>query len=330
MNGRMYDPLTARFLSPDILVQNPEFTQSYNRYTYALNNPLKYTDPSGYKIGILAQTASGLMDDYPDLNRWGGGGSSPSNDWWESMKMRHQAFVIGSLIDSDPIYGWTYDWNTGVVVNRYTGDIAGAGSFSRYLAENSPYTVSGNRAKYIVGNILKNYNRRNYFFDYSGQDKWDSYLIASGGDGDHNKGLRLVPVAITYGVDLDVISGYGSDMNPISVGIILRGDDQWEIFTLHDAGSGIGFDISGSIEATRWYYSGNIDNFTIQTINGLRTEFNFGYSGGIDAGAGFIISPPDRYGGRLWGIRGYFGLGFPSGVSGNVNRGRTFIHSRYR
>ena len=48
MNGRCYDPVVGRFLSPDIIVQNPNNTQCYNRYSYAINNPLKYTDPSGW------------------------------------------------------------------------------------------------------------------------------------------------------------------------------------------------------------------------------------------------------------------------------------------
>ena len=47
MNGRMYDPLTARFLSPDPYVQMPDNPQNFNRYAYCLNNPLMYTDPSG-------------------------------------------------------------------------------------------------------------------------------------------------------------------------------------------------------------------------------------------------------------------------------------------
>ena len=47
MNARLYDPLLGRFLSPDPIVQAPEFTQSFNGYTYALNNPLAYTDPNG-------------------------------------------------------------------------------------------------------------------------------------------------------------------------------------------------------------------------------------------------------------------------------------------
>ena len=47
MNGRLYDPLIGRFLSPDNYVQLPDFSQNYNRYSYCLNNPLKYTDPDG-------------------------------------------------------------------------------------------------------------------------------------------------------------------------------------------------------------------------------------------------------------------------------------------
>jgi len=48
MNGRVYDPLLGRFLTADPFVQSPANLQSYNRYSYAFNNPLANTDPSGY------------------------------------------------------------------------------------------------------------------------------------------------------------------------------------------------------------------------------------------------------------------------------------------
>jgi RHS repeat-associated protein len=48
MNGRIYDPLLGRFLSADVLVQVPGDLQSYNRYSYVRNNPLSYTDPTGF------------------------------------------------------------------------------------------------------------------------------------------------------------------------------------------------------------------------------------------------------------------------------------------
>jgi RHS repeat-associated protein len=48
MNGRVYDPVIGRFLSADPFMQAPEYSQSLNRYSYVLNNPLSMTDPSGY------------------------------------------------------------------------------------------------------------------------------------------------------------------------------------------------------------------------------------------------------------------------------------------
>jgi RHS repeat-associated protein len=48
MNGRVYDPLMARFISADPLIQDPADGQSYNRYSYVLNNPTNLTDPSGF------------------------------------------------------------------------------------------------------------------------------------------------------------------------------------------------------------------------------------------------------------------------------------------
>ena len=48
MNGRIYDPTIGRFLQADPVIQDPYNTQSLNRYSYVMNNPLSYTDPSGY------------------------------------------------------------------------------------------------------------------------------------------------------------------------------------------------------------------------------------------------------------------------------------------
>jgi RHS repeat-associated protein len=48
MNGRIYDPLLGKFLSADPLIQDPMNGQSYNRYSYVLNNPTNLTDPTGF------------------------------------------------------------------------------------------------------------------------------------------------------------------------------------------------------------------------------------------------------------------------------------------
>jgi len=48
MNGRLYDATLGRFVSADPHIQSPDMSQNYNRYSYVLNNPMKYTDPSGF------------------------------------------------------------------------------------------------------------------------------------------------------------------------------------------------------------------------------------------------------------------------------------------
>jgi RHS repeat-associated protein len=76
MNGRLYDAKLHRFLQPDNFIQEPYNTQNYNRYGYVLNNPLKYTDPSGEEailaaiivgaiIGATSYTLTALLTDVP-------------------------------------------------------------------------------------------------------------------------------------------------------------------------------------------------------------------------------------------------------------------------
>ncbi|MCE0494161.1 toxin C-terminal domain-containing protein [Vibrio salinus] len=48
MNGRVYDQELGRFLSADPHIQAPFLVNSFNRYSYVMNNPLKYVDPTGF------------------------------------------------------------------------------------------------------------------------------------------------------------------------------------------------------------------------------------------------------------------------------------------
>lgn len=79
MNGRLYDPTIARFLSPDNYVQAPDNSQNFNRYSYCLNNPLKYNDPSGefwewvIAGAIMGAIQSGTMAEMNEgKNFWSG------------------------------------------------------------------------------------------------------------------------------------------------------------------------------------------------------------------------------------------------------------------
>lgn len=75
MNGRLYDPLFGRMLSPDPYIMGTDNTQGYNRYTYALNNPLSYTDPDGEWVQFVVGAVVG------GFSGWQIGGALGKTGW---------------------------------------------------------------------------------------------------------------------------------------------------------------------------------------------------------------------------------------------------------
>ncbi|MEX2964092.1 RHS repeat-associated core domain-containing protein [Microbulbifer sp. TYP-18] len=76
MNGRIYDPTLGRFLSPDPLVQAPTFSQSWNRYSYAFNNPVGFTDPTGF-----------VTEEDDEVHLDGGGGGDVGGESVEGVEV---------------------------------------------------------------------------------------------------------------------------------------------------------------------------------------------------------------------------------------------------
>ena len=71
---RYYDPELGRFLTPDPVGPEEDFINHFNRYNYAQNNPVRYTDPDGRSALILgikfiakggdaAATFAGVVED---------------------------------------------------------------------------------------------------------------------------------------------------------------------------------------------------------------------------------------------------------------------------
>ncbi|HEX3627414.1 MAG TPA: toxin TcdB middle/N-terminal domain-containing protein [Verrucomicrobiae bacterium] len=49
-NARYYDPELGRFIQPDTIIPDLGNPQSYNRYSYCVNDPLTFNDPTGHNI----------------------------------------------------------------------------------------------------------------------------------------------------------------------------------------------------------------------------------------------------------------------------------------
>jgi len=94
MNGRVYDPVTALFINPDNFIQSPAFSLNFNRYSYCLNNPFKYIDPSGEKWWhwvLSALSPISYLQGVAENGSW----NASSWDWDKAY------FKIGATTNSD-------------------------------------------------------------------------------------------------------------------------------------------------------------------------------------------------------------------------------------
>lgn len=132
MNGRVYDPIVGRFLSVDPLVSNPLSAQSYNGYSYCLNNPLKYADPSGYISAPVAMTPYACDQETGRPLGMSGGASA---GWDGSIGGGSGWYGSGSM-GGGSIY---YDYSTGTYKNRRGGAPVSSEAVKNYV---EMYTIS--------------------------------------------------------------------------------------------------------------------------------------------------------------------------------------------
>ena len=107
MNGRLYDPLLGRFLSPDPIVANPADGQQWNLYSYAGNSPLSHVDPSG--LWFCDPTVCGGVG-VPGMNGgWGGRGGYGTR----TMTVSSVHVTFGRYYDSSWRWHsrWEAEWN---------------------------------------------------------------------------------------------------------------------------------------------------------------------------------------------------------------------------
>jgi RHS repeat-associated protein len=169
MNARYYDPQLGQFISPDTLVPQPALLVDYNRYVYARNNPLKFSDPSGH-VSVISHCMCG-------------GGIDPS-EYMRNANMQLNADDVQLALDVvgivDPT-GLTDGANAAISATRgnwsdagisllavipYIGDTAKAG---KYVGKAAGVLQGVNRVDDVVSSTelaaklgLKNFTQSNY------------------------------------------------------------------------------------------------------------------------------------------------------------------------
>ena len=200
MNARMYDPYIGRMLSPDNYVQDISNTQNFNRYSYVLNNPLKYTDPSG-DIAWLVPVGIGMaMGAYQGYMI---GRSMNATGWGMAGYMTGGALVGGlagyagwgvsvlggapwiSATASQAITGGGYTWLGGgsakqVAWNTFVGGASGLmGGLGGSMVGGVPGNFFGSVTNYTTAWTLKNLG---HLANYQATEKYQlgGTLISAG------------------------------------------------------------------------------------------------------------------------------------------------------
>lgn len=100
MNGRTYDPWLGRMLQPDNYVQAAGYLQNYNRYSYCLNNPLKFTDPSGDLFDPITEFTIGFIKGLAN-------GGNGFDEGWNQFANGYKIFAGLFAADTkQPGWGW--------------------------------------------------------------------------------------------------------------------------------------------------------------------------------------------------------------------------------
>lgn len=226
MNGRMYDPALGMMLGPDNFVSQPFNTQNYDRYSYALNNPLIYTDPTGNYVRQF------------EWERQGGGSNydfDDNTDLYGNPIMPPGGYIAGFMSNS------AGNFSSGPSYNEYMASTGNVFLTNQY---GLGAWVSGTDIRSFTGqyawlDAMMYYNslfpKEHFTNYYSNQDNWNFSLMAFGGDGD---GERKFHIGISHDINLS--------MGPLG-GTFEHGD----IFSMpgnyHTYGHTLGYELSYSL-----------------------------------------------------------------------------------
>ncbi len=190
MNSRLYSQYLSRFLAPDPYIQDPTNSQNFNRYSYCLNNPLKYTDPSGefwleLGLSILSNAIfEGILTKEFGGNFWKGAAVGAMSSVINQVKplipfsgiftrgMTMTGINIGINGLSNQIKGDSFfsDWKAAAIICFVNGAVEG-GVMANQMNNNLWWgnDIAANRSKWSV-------------FNYYKADEYLSFNIPNAGD----------------------------------------------------------------------------------------------------------------------------------------------------
>ncbi|MEQ1525743.1 MAG: RHS repeat-associated core domain-containing protein [Gallionella sp.] len=234
MNGRVYDPRTGRFLQADPTIQSPGNLQSFNRYSYVMNNPFFYTDPSGYFSlrGLFETVASG------GLSHLGGAWKDVTGTSWSQSRdqyIKPAVVIVASIYLGPMVYnalapalmGSLATATQSLAFGAYAGGaIAGAISGAAVgavaggiMGGNLQSAIQGAKAGAISGGVFGGLGAFSTVGNWGRAANMASRSMASGlitrsQGGDFAVGTRSMFLSQAAAWGYEATMGYAADPNP--------------------------------------------------------------------------------------------------------------------
>lgn len=334
MNGRVYDPIIGQFLSPDPFITDPGNPQNYNRYNYVLNNPLRYTDPSGYHwldvvenlVNLVTMPArvGAEIDQY--VNDKINGFDNPNGYF------NFDYIMTGSRpIPQDAV--WDPNSPDGLTENIYRngGSLDIEDSFEikviMSFAGHENYQVfkgfvykrieKPSLIKYDSpkGDLKKDYKKK----DLSGYSKTSGMQLAEA----INSIPPIVPSPIgiplfnpLFGagaVSIDRGGNFVGVEKDVGIILVLQGDDMGEFITYDEFATGGGTGASYGGEITRYDFTAGNENIKLNMLQGKRHKVYGGVNFYGVLGVGGAISRSEEI------IDGYYIYGTTISLSAGIS-----------
>ena len=207
-NGRMYDPVIGRVLSPDNFVQDPNNAQNYNRYSYCLNNPLKYSDPTGMLVDWWRYNVDSGESSW--VNDYGG------NEQQIVQYTNNEGYHLGfHIIDGDKAYV-THLGNGKYITSNYDPAIPeGYNSITGYVYTKRDLEFRRNYSGSVFLRLIRENEANglaepiglNDWIDFHGATYYNMYRLAAG------TSLAFQFVGAPTGQSLPRTSGYNLKMS---------------------------------------------------------------------------------------------------------------------
>ena len=218
--ARYYAAAHGRFTSPDPFWKDSDIVdpQSWNKYAYVRNNPLRYVDPTGEKATVKIQTdedkKTGTITITASIAIYSQGNSNFTQEQLNQAKAAIESSIEGAWSGTFEQDGIIYTVTTDVNVQVYgsQGDATNSG------AQNVIGISAGDA---IPGRAISVVNQRSFWSSDSGPDTgtWKFDRVVNGRQAAHefthilgadNTGNRANVSFSPYIGDIDPVSKYGN------------------------------------------------------------------------------------------------------------------------